>query len=87
VTLDSSTIEILTLALRRRRAVIADHAWRDREAAAHLDALRSVSEEIMAWTEKNRGQLDPRLEHYLDRCSYDKALAHLESGGTAPHHP
>ena len=67
--------------LRRREAVIADHAWRDRDPAAHLDALRAVSEEISAWAAAHRGQADARLRHFLDNASFAKALAWLESGG------
>jgi hypothetical protein len=65
--------------LRRREAVIADHAWRDRDAAAHLDALRLVSEEIAAWTARHETRLDPKLRHYLSNASFAKALAHLEA--------
>ncbi len=64
--------------LRRRESIIADHAWRDRDAASHLDALRQVSEEISTWAETNRGSIDARLRHYLANASFVKALAHLE---------
>lgn len=67
--------------LRRREAVIADHAWRDRDPAAHLEALRAVSEAISAWATAHRGQADARLRHFLDNASFAKALAWLESGG------
>jgi hypothetical protein len=65
--------------LRRRESIIADHAWRDRDAAAHLDALRAVSEEVSAWAAKHHDATDARLRHYLANASYAKALAHLES--------
>lgn len=68
----------LALLLRRRREVIADHAFRDRDAAAHLDALREVSEAITAEQDRLRAETPPRLRHYLTQCSYDKALAWLE---------
>lgn len=64
--------------LRHRLTVISDHAWRDRDSAAHLDALREVSEKITEWTKEHRSQLDPQLRHYLMNCSFDKALAHIE---------
>lgn len=67
--------------LRRRRAIIADHDFRDRDPAAHLDALKAVSEEIAAWHGSRRGELPARLEHFLSNCSFDKALLFLESGG------
>lgn len=65
--------------LRRRESLIADHAWRDRDSADHLDALKSVSEEISAWAVANRNHSDPRLRHYLANASFAKALAHLEA--------
>lgn len=68
--------------LRRRKETIADHAFRDRDPTAHLDALKSVSEQITAWHQAHRGTLPPRLEHFLGGCSYDKALVFLESDGT-----
>ncbi len=65
--------------LRKRREVIADHELRDRDAAAHLQALRQVSEEIMALEAELAPELPPRLAHFLQNCSYDKALHWIES--------
>ncbi len=75
------TAELVDL-LKRRLEVIADHGWRDRDPAAHLEALKDVSERIAAWSASHRGASDARLRHYLANASYDKALAHLE--GRAP---
>jgi hypothetical protein len=72
----------LAALLRRRKQTIADHALRDRDPAAHLEALKAVSLEITAWHEARRGTLPPRLEHFLGGCSFDKALQFLESGGS-----
>ncbi len=72
-------ISELTELLRRRVTIIADHAWRDRDAAGHLDGLRAVSEEISAWTVAHRAEVDAQLRHYLGNASYQKALAHLET--------
>ena len=63
--------------LRQRLSIIADHAWRDRDSAGHLEALKDVSERLMAWTAENRPNLDAQLRHYLTNASFDKALAHL----------
>ena len=71
--------DALLLLLRRREAIIADHAWRDRDAAGHLDALKQVSEEITAWPSTHPGPLDPKLRHYLANASFAKARAHLEA--------
>jgi|688.fasta_scaffold04721_2 hypothetical protein len=65
--------------LKHRESVIADHAWRDRDSAGHLDALRAVSEAIAAWHQENRTRIDPQLRHYMQKSSFAKALAHLES--------
>lgn len=65
--------------LRRREAIIADHAWRDRDAADHLEALKQVSEEISAWAEAHSQAIDARLRHYLSNASFAKALTHLEA--------
>lgn len=74
----SMNAELIQL-LRRRESIIADHAWRDRDAADHLDALRSVSEEISAWAVERKETADARLRHYLANASFAKALAHLEA--------
>jgi hypothetical protein len=72
-------IATLTELLRRRVSIIADHAWRDRDGAGHLDALKEVSEEISTWTLAHRTEVDSQLRHYLANASYQKALAHLEA--------
>lgn len=70
------TAELIEL-LRQRISIIDDHAWRDRDGAAHLDALKQVSEKISAWTLAHRSEVDPQLRHYLSNSSFQKALAHL----------
>ena len=73
----NSTDELIQL-LRNREAIIADHAWRDRDPSGHLDALKRVSEEIAAWSAGQTDPIDPRLRHYLANASFAKALVHLE---------
>ena len=79
---DTESLNALAELLRRRIEVIADHAFRDHDPAAHLEALKAVSEEIAAAHSGLRGQLPPRLEHFMSGCSYDKALAFLEATPT-----
>lgn len=69
----------LAAALRERIAVIADRDWYARDPAGHLERLRAVSEQIAALQGQLPPPVDPQLRHYLDRCSYDKALAFLEA--------
>lgn len=67
----------LAEALQNRRAIIADRAWYERDAGAHLQALIGVSEKIVTLSEALPKPVHPQLKHYLERCSYDKALAFL----------
>ena len=75
--------EILAELLRKRLRIIVDHAWRDRDPAAHLEALKEVSLAITDWTQTHRTGLDARLRHYLANSSYDKALAHIGAETTS----
>lgn len=81
---EANPFAALAAALRERRALIADRAFYERDAAAHLAALQGVSERITALQHQLPAPVDPRLAHYLERCSYDKALALLE-GASAGH--
>ena len=66
----------LAEALRERLVIIADHDHRDRDAAGHLVRLATISELIDALVARLPArELDPQLLHYLERRSYDKALA------------
>lgn len=67
----------LAIALRARLAVIADETSR-RDAAQHLARLQSASETIEEIERQLPATIDPQLRHYLQRRSYDKALAFME---------
>jgi hypothetical protein len=74
----------LAEAFRERLSVIADHAHRKSDSAGHLQRLITVSEKIDAIVETLPSrELDPQFRHYLDRKSYDKALAWIEADGKA----
>jgi hypothetical protein len=68
----------LTQVLRERLAIIQDEESR-RDEAAHMARLRSVSEKIEKLQAALPQPVDPRLAHYLQRRSYDKALEFLEA--------
>jgi hypothetical protein len=64
-------------ALRERIAIIQDEQSR-RDPDTHMARLRAVSEKIEKLQAALPQPLDPRLAHYLQRKSYDKALEFLE---------
>jgi hypothetical protein len=68
----------LAQALRERLAVIADHTGRAQNAAEHLERLKTASEKIIRLQSQLPPGIPPQLAHFLDGCSYDKALAFLE---------
>lgn len=67
----------LAAALRERLAIIRDQESR-RDAQKHLGRLQAVSEKIDRLQAALPQPIDPRLAHYLQRRSYDKALEFLE---------
>jgi len=75
--MESALVE-LAQALRERLAVIRDEGSR-RDHTKHIGQLRAVSERIDRLQNSLPLSTDPRLKHYLDRKSYDKALAFLEA--------
>ena len=65
-------------ALRERLAIIHDEESR-RDVNTHIARLRAVSEKIDKLQAALPHPVDPRLAHYLQRRSYDKALEYLEA--------
>ena len=63
-------------ALRERLTIIHDEKSR-RDEEKHTERLRAVSEKIDKLAVALPGPIDPRLAHYLQRRSYDKALEFL----------
>lgn len=66
--------------LKQRLSVIADSEFRKNNPQAHLAALREVSEAIESEHQRIKPHLSPRLRHFLQQASFQKALDHLESG-------
>jgi hypothetical protein len=75
---ESNMIADLRDALRERLAIIRDEESR-RDHERHIDRLRAISEKIDRLQESLPPSINPRLKHYLDRRSYDKALELLEN--------
>ena len=67
----------LAEALRERLKIISDEASR-RDPDQHVRRLREISERIETLAAALPRPIPPRLAHFLDRRSYDKALALLE---------
>jgi len=68
----------LAEALRERLKIISDEKSR-RNPEQHLNRLRDISERIETLVAALPQPIPPRLAHFLDRRSYDKALEFLES--------
>jgi hypothetical protein len=73
-----SALAELAAALRERLAIIGDDESR-RNEVSHLARLRAVSERIDRLQATLPVCVDPRLAHYLERRSYQKALEYLEA--------
>ncbi len=73
---DFGTLQAL---LKRRLQLIADHEFRDTDAAGHLAALQQVSELISAEHHRLKPLLPGRLSHFLQQASFSKALDFLEA--------
>jgi hypothetical protein len=72
-----NSISDLAAALRERLAIIADKNSR-RDPEAHTARLQAISEKIDNVAAVLPKPIDPRLAHFLQRKSYDKALDLLE---------
>lgn len=69
----------LAEALRERLTIISDEASR-RNPDQHIKRLRGISERIARSAAALPQPVPPRLAHFLERHSYDKALEFLCSG-------
>jgi hypothetical protein len=74
-----ATLHELHAAVKARLDIVADHVFRDRDPAAHLEALKSAAARLDSLFANLPAEADPMLRHYLERQSYTKALAWLES--------
>ena len=67
----------LAEALRERLKIISDEESR-RDPEQHVKRLRGISDRIETLVATLPQPIPPRLAHFLDRRSYDKALEFLE---------
>jgi hypothetical protein len=71
------TIGDLIAALQERLVIVADEKSRN-NPEQHVEKLRSISEKIDKAQAALPHPIDPRLAHFLERRSYEKALDLLE---------
>ena len=67
-------LEELIALLEQRLAVIGDAELRESDPDAQLEQLKNVSESIIELQGNLKGRIPFRLEHFLENCSYDKAI-------------
>jgi hypothetical protein len=67
----------LAAALRERLAIIGDQESRS-DPHRHMERLKTISDQIERLSASLPTPIDPRLAHFLERRSYDKALEMLE---------
>ena len=67
----------LVAALRERLVIVGDEKSRS-DPNQHVKKLREVSEKIDMAQAALPQPIDPRLAHFLERRSYEKALELLE---------
>jgi hypothetical protein len=75
--METVNLNDLAVALRERLAIIGDEQSR-REPEQHMARLKAISERIEAIVAGLPSPVDPRLAHFLQRRSYDKALEMLQ---------
>jgi hypothetical protein len=77
-TISDPTYRELAAALRRRLDVIADRELFQRDPQAHLEALKTASQQIDQRAAELPSPIATELAHYLHRASFAKALAWIE---------
>jgi hypothetical protein len=72
--------ELLTLRslLLKRLEIIGDERLREEDPEEQLRRLQRASEEIEAWHRSHAESLPPRLRHFLEQVSYQKALEWID---------
>ncbi len=72
--LEKTELSELIGLLEERLRVIGDAELRERDPAGQLAKLQEVSEALVAFHTGHRSEIQPRLNHFLESCSYAKAL-------------
>lgn len=72
-------LDELTSLLRRRLEVIGDAMMRESDPEGQLERLQEISEAITAFHQNHRSGIPPRLNHFLENASLQKALEWAEA--------
>ncbi len=75
----NAMLQQLRDALQERLDVVADRSLYERDAAAHLEKLQTVSAAVDHLAQGLPTGADPMLRHFLERQSYVKALDWLKT--------
>jgi len=75
--METISLNDLAVALRERLAIIGDEQSRG-NPEQHMARLKAISERIETIAAQLPQPVDPRLAHFLQRRSYDKALEMLQ---------
>ena len=75
----SEDLDKLISLLRRRLDVIGDAGLRVSDPDRQLALLREISESITDFHQRHRGEIPPRLNHFLESASLQKALEWAEA--------
>jgi len=79
--LSGEDIHRLIELLERRLEIIGDAELRESDPEKQMRELQSASEAIFEAQKRLGAKFPPRLKHFFDGCSYDKALSFLKTIG------
>lgn len=77
--MNNEDLDTLIDLLRRRLEVIGDAVMRERDPEGQLALLQEVSEAISDFHRTRRDSIPPRLNHFLENASLQKALEWAEA--------
>jgi len=72
--LSADQLKTLIALLEERLSVIGDHELREQNPEEQLRRIQQISEAIMTFHAANRDSIPPRLNHFLENSSLEKAL-------------
>ncbi|MEM7384515.1 MAG: hypothetical protein AAF514_06170 [Verrucomicrobiota bacterium] len=71
--------EELAVLLRQYHEIVGDQELRTKRPEEQLARLQQIGAGVTEWRNRAGQAVPPRLNHFLDGCSYGKALDWLEN--------